>query len=506
MSGAVRLSHTGHRRVRRVLSVGALALVAVLLSACVEVNQRSVINPDFAGTTEMRVGIALQALSLVGGLGGLSSTPGAQATTAAVTADPFADLKKDVAALGGTTKDYKTDKFQGVDISFKFKNLDEMQKQINGVLGGSSSSPTSGSSDLVTITATATATGARIDGKVDPSLNSGDSSGATAIPGLDPKAFGSDGYVALAFTMPGKILNKDALAKADKSTVSWYFKVGDKPADIFVESDKSGVQAGNIIAGPVGGTTAGSTTTTGVLATPAAATARLGATQTGPTPNATGRAATATATIASGGAATTEEKSGPNVALIAIIGLVLLAVIGGGVALAMSRGRKSGPKTPGGPPMQPPYGGPPPGGYGQPPPQQGYGQPPQGYGQPGQGYGQPPQGGGYGQPPPPAGGYGQPGQGYGPPPYGAPPQGPPPRPPSNQPPHGGGYGPPPQGGGYGQPGQPTQGGGYGQPPGGYDQPGQPPQGGGYGQPPAPPPGGYGNPGAGGPPDPRQPLR
>lgn len=528
MSVADRLSHTGQqRRWRRFLSMGALALVALLLSACVEVNQRSVINPDFAGTTEMRVGISLQTLSLIGGFGGLSSTPGAQATTTAATADPFADLKKEVAAMGGTSKDYKTDKFQGVDISFKFKNLDEMQKQINGVLGGNSAaSTTSGSSDLVQITAKATTNGVRIDGKIDPSLNTGDTSSATAIPGLDPKAFGSDGYVALAFTMPGKILDKDALAKADKSTVSWYFKVGDKPADIFVESDKSGVQAGNVIAGPVGGTTGSSTTTGGALvATPAAATARAlatqtGATQTGPTPNATGRAATATATSGSGATTATDEKSGPNIALIAIAGVAVLAVIGG-VAFAVSRGRKSGPKAPGGPPMQPPYGGQPqqpygmpPGGYGQPgQPPQGYGQPPQGYGQPGQGYGQPPSGGGYGQPPP-SGGYGQPGQGYGQPqpPYGAPPQGQPPRPPSKQPPYGGGYGQPgqpPQGGGYGQPpagygqpGAPPSGGGYGQPPqGGYGQPPSPPSGGGYSQ----PPGGYG-PGPGGPPNPRPPER
>ena len=463
MSGVVHSSHTGHRRWRRFLSLGALALVALALSACVEVNQRSVINPDLAGTTEMRVGISLQTLTLVGGFGGLSSTPGAQATVNAAMADPFADLKKDVAAMGGTTKDYKTDKFQGIDITYKFKNLDEMQKQINTTLGGASTS--SDTPNVVTITAKATASGVRIDGTVDASLGAGDPSSATVIPGFNPAAFGSDGYVALAFTMPGKILTKDALAKADKSTVSWYFKTGDKPADIFVESDKSGAQPGNIIAGPVGGATA-SGTTTSALATPAAATARAGATQvaatqagptqagptqtsatqTGPTPNATGRAATPTATT--GGATTAmapNDTRGPNVALIAIIAVVALAVVGGGIALAVSRGKKSGAVAS----TQsfssaPPYGAPP-GGYGQP------GQPPQGYGQPPGGYG------------PPQGGYGQPGQGYGQPPYGAPPQGQPPRPPSYPPP--GGYGPPgqpPPSGGYGQP---PSGGGYGQPPG-----------------------------------------
>lgn len=505
-----RVSQGGNQRWRRFLAVGALALVGLVLSACVEVNQRSVINTDFAGSTEMRVGISVQALTLIGGFGGLSSTPGAQATTSAALADPFTDLKKQVAGMGGTTKDYKNDKFQGVDISFKFKNLDEMQRQINAVLGtdpgslssGSAGSSSSGSSDLVQITAKPTASGVRIDGKVDPSLNTGDPSSATAFPGFDPKAFGSDGYIALAFTMPGKILTKDPLAKADKSTVSWYFKVGDKPADIFVESDKSGGQAGNVIAGPGGSTTTtANSTTTSALATPAVATARAiatqtgatqtSATQTGPTPNATGRAATATATTGSGVATTNTAQSGPNIALIAIAGVAALAVIGG-LVFAVSRGRASGPKSPGGPPMPPPYGGQPQAPYGMPP--QGYGQP----GQPPQGYGLPPQG--YGQPP---GGYGQPGQGYGQPqpPYGMPPQGQPPRPPSH---------PPPYGGGYGQPGQPPQGGGYGQPPGGYGQPGSPPPGGGYGQPPQS--GGYGQPpsgsgpGPGGPPNARPPER
>jgi len=49
--------------------------------------------------------------------------------------DPFADLKKQITQLGGTSKDYKSDKFQGVDASFKFKTLEEMQTQINTVLG-----------------------------------------------------------------------------------------------------------------------------------------------------------------------------------------------------------------------------------------------------------------------------------------------------------------------------------------------------------------------------------
>lgn len=477
---ARRFTLTGFRpRWRRLLSAGTLGLLALLLSACVEANQKSVINTDFTGTTDMRVGVSLQALSLMGGFAGLSTTPGAQKTVTAATSDPFADLKKQVAQMGGTAKDYKSDKFQGVDISFKFKTLDEMQNQINAILGSDSTelasgipgatpsaSTSSSNSGLVQITAKATANGVRIDGKVDPLSDMNDTSGAssTAIPGLNPAAFGTgDGYVALAFTMPGKILNKDALAKVDKSTVSWYFKVGDQPATIFVESDKSGSQGGNAIANAGN---AGSSTTSNTAASPAASAAA--GTRTA---NTTGGATTAAGSGSNTGVGATTSKSGGSntgkiigiiigaVAVVAVIGVVLFLVVGR---------KKPAAATPmGSYPSQPPYGGQQ---YGQPPQQGGYGQPPYG----GQQYGQPPQGG-YGQPPqrPPQ------------PPYGGQP---------GQPPQQGGYGQPPYGGGYGQPGQqPPAGGGYGQPPqGGY---GQPPSGGGYGQPPQQ--GGYGQPPSGG---------
>lgn len=249
-----------HRALRRVSGAGIVALVALALSACVQVNQTSTIKTDFTGTTTMRIGIAKQALAqfaTLAAIGG-TQTPSQKATTAAGINDPFADAKKQVTQLGGTSKDYETKDFKGIDASFTFKTLDEMQRQINTMLGASSTtslSPTgsAGSSvtgGLVTVTAKQTTSGARIDGKVDPSLNSG----GTATPGLDPKTLsgGVDGTIDLAFTMPGKILNADTLAKKDKSTVSWHFKVGDQPATIFVESDKSGGQSGSAVASTSG--------------------------------------------------------------------------------------------------------------------------------------------------------------------------------------------------------------------------------------------------------------
>ena len=229
------------RLVPRAMSLGLLGLIAVLLSACVEVNQQSTIKPDFTGTTQMRVGISKQALLLAGGFASGLNTPGAAGakTTPAAQEDPFADLATQVKQLGGTSKPYQDDKFQGLDTSFTFKSLDEMQTQINSVLGSNSalsqttggasasSASSSDNSDILQITAKATANGVRIDGKVDPLSSLSDTSSSTTIPGLDPKAFGgTDGIIQLSFNMPGKILTKDALAKVDKSTVSWSFKTG----------------------------------------------------------------------------------------------------------------------------------------------------------------------------------------------------------------------------------------------------------------------------------------
>ncbi|MHB8645712.1 MAG: LppM family (lipo)protein, partial [Thermomicrobiales bacterium] len=327
---------------RRVVPMSLLVVMALLLSACIEVNQQSTIKTDFTGTSQIRLGISKQALLLLGGFASSFGTPSA-GTTPTAQQDPFASLNAQIKQLGGTSKPYSNDKFQGVDASFTFKSLEEMQTQINTVLGSSSAlnqttgatstTPTGTQSDIVTITAKATANGVRIDGTVDPLSTLNDPTSATTIPGLDPKSFGAaDGVVNLSFNMPGKILTKDPLAKQDKSTVSWNFKAGDKKATIFVESDKSGSQGGNV----VGGTTSSS-------------------------------------------------SSGNKTLLIGLI--VALVVLAGGAGLFFAmRGRRAKPAAyPAGqyPPQgtapygQPPYGGPqqPPGGYGQPQPPQG--QPPQ---------------------------------------------------------------------------------------------------------------------------------
>jgi len=62
---------------RRVMPISLLAVMAVLLSACVEVNQQSTIKADYTGTSQIRIGISRQALLLFGGLASSFGTPSA---------------------------------------------------------------------------------------------------------------------------------------------------------------------------------------------------------------------------------------------------------------------------------------------------------------------------------------------------------------------------------------------------------------------------------------------
>lgn len=228
----------------RLMGGAVLLLIAMMLSACIESSTATTIGPDLKGTTKMRVGIskvAIQAITDIGkGLGG-TPTP----NSGSPSDNPFADLNTQVTAMGGTATPYETADFMGVEITFTFNSLDEMQNQINSVLGNSSGS--SGSSNplggggpdaLVRIAAKSTGSGIRIDGTVDPLSELNDPAAtAGAPPGLDLSAFlAGGGKVELSFTMPGAITSTDDLAAKDGTTVSWRFKVGDQKATIFAES------------------------------------------------------------------------------------------------------------------------------------------------------------------------------------------------------------------------------------------------------------------------------
>lgn len=233
---------------RRGMAVGMLLLTAALLSACIEANSSSTIGSDFTGTTNIRIGIskaALQTLTAIGNSLGGTPTP----NSGGALDNPFGDVTNQVTGMGGTVTPYDNANFMGVDITMPFKSLDEMQSQINTILGSSSgssgaSSPLAGSgsnqSALIQIAARSTDSGIRIDGTVDPLSTLSDPNSPNAIPGVDLSALLlGGGMVQLSFTMPGAITNADPLAKQNGNTVSWSFKVGDKAATIFAEANKS---------------------------------------------------------------------------------------------------------------------------------------------------------------------------------------------------------------------------------------------------------------------------
>jgi hypothetical protein len=228
----------------RAVTAGCIGMVALILCACVEVNQKSVIHSDFTGTTTMRIGISKVLIqTLASASSSLGGTPTANAPAPDL-ADPLANLKQQVADMGGTTTDYQDDNFIGIDATLPFTSLDQMVSQINNLLGSSAAdggmSGGSGPNAILTITTAPTATdGIRIDGDVDPLSELNDPGSTQALPGLDAATLLSGGgTIQIAFTMPGAIRTTDSLARTNGTTVSWSFNVGDKPATIFVEAEK----------------------------------------------------------------------------------------------------------------------------------------------------------------------------------------------------------------------------------------------------------------------------
>lgn len=243
--------------IRRGTALVTILLMVGMLTACIEAGSNSTIGPDLKGTTTMRVGISKVALQLAASFAASGTgTPTAMPMMSAMD-DPFADLNKQVTALGGSAKPFDDGNFVGEDILFGFSSLDEMQKQINAVLGDSTGTPgmtgmmgtpgsmsmsgTPGSGALAQITVKDAGDHIRIDGKVDPVSDLGDPATANgAPPGLDLKALiASGGTIDLSFTMPGAVTSADDLAMQDGNTVSWSFKVGDKKATIFAEAAKA---------------------------------------------------------------------------------------------------------------------------------------------------------------------------------------------------------------------------------------------------------------------------
>ena len=244
------MTATMGRWMRRSATLGAALLLVTMLTACIEANTQSTISTDQTGTTMIRIGFSKAAIQAIAAIGNDLGTPvpGAGASGTSTQTDPFATLTPQVTAMGGTVTPYDSGDFSGVNITFTFKSLDEMQKQINSVLGDTSgtsgSSPAAGTppgapSALVQVTAKDTGSTIRIDGTVDPLSDLSDPNAAGgAPPGLDVKALLGTGKVQIAFTMPGAIAGADPLATQNGNTVSWSFNIGDKKAAIFVESAK----------------------------------------------------------------------------------------------------------------------------------------------------------------------------------------------------------------------------------------------------------------------------
>lgn len=239
-------------RLRAARSVGAMLLVLVALTGCVQVRHQSSIEADLSGTTTMRIAISRDTIGAIGALGEAfgGMNMGMPETTIATGEDFARSIEEDVRKLGGTVAPFESDRYIGADVLLPFRSLDEMTTQINTLLGTDPAKamedplPGANAEDDTIIILRATSTGdrVRIEGSIDPLSALGGPDGiASFSPELAAQISGDpDAVIALSFTLPGAVLDADGAATRTGSTVSWSWPIGSPVTTFFAESDRSG--------------------------------------------------------------------------------------------------------------------------------------------------------------------------------------------------------------------------------------------------------------------------
>ncbi len=236
------------RWTQRLTTLGVLVSLAALLSGCFQVTHKSVIAPDLTGSTTLRIGVSKAALAQLSDLAGANGITG-NGTAGSMGFDPADAVQQigdQLTQLGGTATPFDDGDYVGVDVFFNFSSLDEMTRQLNGLLSGTSgpsaqAALASGQAGILTLTArTLPDGGVRVEGNVDPLSFLGDPNNVLAALSPDlSQAITSDpnAQITLAFQMPGAIRTTDAAAQRSGTTATWTFPIGSAPASLFVESD-----------------------------------------------------------------------------------------------------------------------------------------------------------------------------------------------------------------------------------------------------------------------------
>ena len=239
---------------QRLTVIGLLISLAALLSGCLQVTHKSVIAPDLTGSTTLRIGVSKAALMQVADFAGANATipSGIGAPSNNDIGNTAQQIGDQISQLGGTAQPFDDGDYTGVDVFFKFSSLDEMTRQLNDLLSGTSGPSAQASQAVAAVTTTDQPGiltlnartlmdgGVRVEGKIDPLSFLGDPNSVLAALSPDfAQALTSDpnAQITLAFQMPGSIRNADAAAQRNGTTATWTFPIGSAPATIFVESD-----------------------------------------------------------------------------------------------------------------------------------------------------------------------------------------------------------------------------------------------------------------------------
>lgn len=229
----------------------ALTTALFLLSGCIASQTETKINADGSGTNTLKVGIEASALGFLKGAGGTEGE------------DPFQSAKDSTSSLPAeweaTTTDWKEEvngqKFEGVQITMKFKDIAMLNEQLAQMTeqNASDNNPAGGALQ-----------GLKVEETADGFVATGTATTADLAAGSDSSGLGAgadalkDAVITWSVTMPGAIKEYEPqdIATVTGNTITWRF-----PADrtetynLRVVGSKSGGAGGSLplILGVVGG-------------------------------------------------------------------------------------------------------------------------------------------------------------------------------------------------------------------------------------------------------------
>ncbi|HEY1015825.1 MAG TPA: hypothetical protein VGE07_24160 [Herpetosiphonaceae bacterium] len=209
------------------------AALLVLLSGCIAQKTETTLKGDGSGTNVMKTGLSEEAR-------GFMESAGSESGSGSEAEDPFATVREQVKEYppewNVDVKDWKEDKFEGVEVSMEFSDIATLNKQLEALL-----EPSAANSGSPTGSMFQSVSAKEENGKYVISADVDTTSGGASDP--SSAEFLKDAVVSWTITMPGAIEDYTAkeIATKDGNSVTWRFPL-DKPGkyELSITGAKSG--------------------------------------------------------------------------------------------------------------------------------------------------------------------------------------------------------------------------------------------------------------------------